>query len=305
MTDHRLVIDDDIHILRELYKRKREIAHDPVMAERKRLWLRHAALDGERPMLLAETGGVLDELVPLSTLRCEAPWAREMERGLREVIFRHEHVGDDYVVEPWIQYGWDVTIGDYGVEAELVRGANEGKLGSYTWDPPIKDLDRDLDKLHFRELSVDRERTAAWGDFLETHFGDILPVRLRSGYWWTAGLTWSAINLIGLEGLMMSMYDNPQGLHRLMAFLRDDFMAMLDWFEAEGLLSLNNENDYVGSGTQGWTAELPQPDAAEDGPVRVKDIWGLSESQETVGISPKMFEEFIFPTSCRSSAASA
>ena len=295
MTDLWPVIDADIHILRELTKRKREIAQDPIMAERKRLWLRHAALDGERPMILAETVGVLDELVPLSTLRCEAPWAREMERGLRDIVFSYEHVKDDAVVEPWIQYGWAVTIGEYGVETELVRGANEGKLGSYTWDPPIKDLDRDFDKLHFRKLSVDRERTAAWGAFLETHFGDILPVRLRSSYWWTAGLTWSAINLIGLEGLMISMYDNPKGLHRLMAFLRDDFQAMLDWFEAEGLLSLNNENDYVGSGTQGWTTELPQPDAAEGDPVRVKDIWGLSESQETVGISPKMFEEFIFP----------
>jgi hypothetical protein len=29
--------------------------------------------------------------------------------------------------------------------------------------------------------------------------------------------------------------------------------------------------------------------------VRVRDLWGLSESQETVGISPRMFGEFIFP----------
>ncbi len=289
------VIDQDIVILRELFSRKREMAEDPVMAERKRLWLRHAARDGERPMVLAETGGVLDELVPLSGLRCEAAWARELERGLRELIFRYEYVRDDYVIEPWIQYGWAVTIGEFGVAAELVRGANEGKLGSYRWDPPIKDLDRDFDKLRFRELSVDRERTAAWGAFLEAHFGDLLPVRLRAGYWWTAGLTWSAINLIGLEGLMMAMYDHPAGLHRLMAFLRDDFAAMLDWFEREGLLSLNNENDYVGSGTQGWTNELPQEGRAPDEAVRICDLWGLSESQETVGISPGMFEEFIFP----------
>lgn len=289
------LIDSDIRILRGLYVRKREMAADPVMADRAELWTRHASLDSRRPMILAETGGVLDELVPVSVLQCEAPWARQMERSLRELVFRYEHVRDDYVIEPWIQYGWAVEIGDFGVQTELVRGANEGKLGSYTWDPPIKDLDRDLDRLHFRELSVDREKTAAWAELLDEHFGDILPVRLRASYWWTAGLTWSAINLIGLEQLMMMMYDNPDGLHRLMAFLRDDFHHMLDWFEAEGLLSLDNENDYTGSGTQGWTTELPQSDLAPGGPVRVKDIWGLSESQETVGISPKMFETFIFP----------
>ena len=295
MTNSWPVIESDIVILRELFTRKREMAQDPVMAERRRLWLRHTALDGERPMILAETCGVLDELVPLSTLHCQAPWAREMERSLRELVFRYEHVRDDYVVEPWIQYGWAVSIGEFGVAPELVRGANEGRLGSYTWDPPIKDLDADFAKLAFRELSVDRDRTVAWGRFLETHFGDILPVRLRAGYWWTTGLTWSAINLIGLEGLMMAMYDNPKGLHRLMAFLRDDFLRLLDWFESEGVLSLNNENDYVGSGSQGWTEALPQARYHRDGVVRVEDLWGLSESQETVGVSPRMFETFIFP----------
>ena len=46
----------DIEILRGLVQRKREIAQDPVMEERKQLWTRHAALDGQRPLLLAETG---------------------------------------------------------------------------------------------------------------------------------------------------------------------------------------------------------------------------------------------------------
>lgn len=313
MTNMWTVDPSDIAILRDLYKRQRDAALDPVMDERRQLWTRHAALDSVRPMILAETGGVLDELIPLATLRCTEPWARQMERELRELLFRYEHVRDDLVILPWIQYGWRVAIGDFGVQTELVRGNNEGKLGSYHWDPPIKDLDRDFDKLRFRPLAVDREQTAAWAAFLEEHFGDILPVRRRANYWWTTGLTWSAINLIGLEPLMMAMYDNPAGLHRLMAFLRDECLHFLDWFEREGLLTLNNENDYVGSGSQGWTTELPKENlkglngsnGKEDqksvssvesiDKVRLCDLWGLSESQETVGVSPKMFEEFIFP----------
>jgi hypothetical protein len=289
------VNQSDVSILRELLKRKREIAQDPIMETRRQLWTQHASLNSQRPMILAEVGGVLDEVVPLATLQCQAAWAREMERGLRALIFNYEYVGDDTVVEPWIPYGWHVTIGDFGVKPAFVHGSNEGKLGSYTWEPPIKDLDADFDLLHVRELSVKREKTEAWRSFVEDLFGDILPVRLRANYWWTTGLTWTAIDLIGLEPLMMAMYDNPEGLHRLMAFLRDDFMHMLDWFEDEGLLSLNNENDYVGSGTQGYTDELPQPDWQAGDPVRIKDLWGLCESQETVGISPSMFEEFIFP----------
>ena len=289
------VQNEDIKMLRKLYRRQREIAADPVMDERRNQWLKHGALKGERPMILAETGGVLDELIPLNSLRCEEPWARQLERDLREVIFRFKNGGDDYVVQPYIDYGWEVDIGDFGVQTTLVHGENAGKRGSYHWEPPVKDLDGDLQRLHYRPLKVNREKTDDWAGFLDDHFGDIRPVRLRASYWWTTGLTWTAINLIGLEPLMMAMYDNPKGLHKLMGFLRDECLHFINWFANQGLLTLNNEADYVGSGSQGWTDALPQNDCIEGEPVRLEDLWGLSESQETVGISPKMFEEFIFP----------
>ena len=285
---------DDVRILRDLFKRKREIAQDPLTAERKSLWLRHHSLDSRRPMILAETSGVLDECVPVSALRCHEDWARGMERGLLDLIFRREHVRDDFVVEPWINVGWDISVGNYGVDVPHVRADNDGKLGSYHWDPPIKNLDTDLDKLHFRALSVNREKTHVWHAFVEDLFGDILPVRRRGWYWWTTGLTWTAIDLFGMEPMMMAMLDNPNGLHRLMSFLRDDFMNYLDWMERERLLPLNNEDDYIGSGSIGYTLDLPHIDLNGGTAARVKDMWGLSESQETVGVSPSMFEEFVF-----------
>lgn len=289
------VDSNDVRVLRDLYRRQREMSQDPVMAERRESWTRHASLDSPRAMFLAETSGVLNECVPASLLQCHEPWARNMEWGLRDLIFRYESVGDDYVVEPRIRYHWFVEEGSFGVQTEHRRGENDGRLGSYKVDPPIKDLDHDLDKLHFREMRVDREKTARWATLLNELFGDILPVVLRGSYWWTTGLTITAIDLIGLEQLMIAMVQNPAGLHRLMAFLRDEYMHYLDWFEAEGLLTPNNEDDYVSSGSIGYTRELPGPDAAKGAPVRVSDLWGLSESQETVGVSPRMFEEFVFP----------
>ena len=286
---------DDILILRNLYRRQSELAQDPIMAERKLRWKQHNARNSMRVMFLAETSGVLDECVPISTLQCQAPWARDLERGLRDMLYRYSHVRDDYVIEPWINIGWDVTASNFGVEVAHIRAENEGHLGSYHWDPPIKDLDKDFDKLHFRRLGVNREKTRAWKAFIEEHFGDILPVQMRAMYWWTTGLTITAIDLIGMEMLMTAMYDNPAGLHRLMAFLRDDFMHYLDWFEREQLLPLNSDNDYVGSGGIGYTDDLPHRDWLPNQPVRLQDMWGLSESQETVGVSPAMFEEFVFP----------
>jgi hypothetical protein len=123
--------------------------------------------------------------------------------------------------------------------------------------------------------------------------GDILQVRLKTVWWWSFGMTQTLVYLRGLEQIMYDMVDCPDELHRLMAFLRDGHAARLDFLEKNGLLFLNNDGTYVGSGGFGWTHELPQPDF--NGHVRPVDMWGFAESQETVGISASMFEEFIFP----------
>lgn len=295
MTDQEAkIMPEDRKILRDLARRIAEIAADPVMDERRQLWLDHASLDSHRPMILAEIGGVLDELVPREVCQCSEDWARGVERGLRSRIFVHEEVGDDSVITASVRYNWNVNIGNYGVSPK--RHTTEGdKKTSYRWDPPIKDLDADFDKLHMRELSVDREATHRAGERLHDIFGDILEVRLRGSFWWTMGMTWRAVDLVGLDGLMLFMCDEPDGVHRLMEFLRDDHLHLIEWCEEEGLLTLNNKNDYCGSGSLGYTRELPQPDWREGDPVRIADLWGLSESQETVGVSPGMFAEFIFP----------
>jgi len=99
--------------------------------------------------------------------------------------------------------------------------------------------------------------------------------------------------LRGMEQLMYDVYDNPDMLHRIMTILRDGTLAMLEKLEEDGLLSHNTDGTYVGSGGLGWTNALPQPDFS--GKVRCIDMWGFAESQETVGVSPDTFSEFVFP----------
>ena len=70
-------------------------------------------------------------------------------------------------------------------------------------------------------------------------------------------------------------------------------MAKLDFLEENNLLWLNNDTTYVGSGGFGITDELPQPDFK--GRVRLIDLWGHTESQETTGVGPDQYEEFVFP----------
>jgi hypothetical protein len=259
------------------------------------LWQVHGALRGERPMVLIESW-VAYQVLPDSKLQCQEEWARTIEDQLRFDIFQFDHVKDDHVVEARITCNWFVEVSDYGVAAtqHYAHRVDDANVASRSWDPPIQDIDRDFDKLRPRTYSVDRERTHAWKAHLENVFQGILPVRIRGGFWWSTGMTNVLIDLIGMENMMTLMCTNPDGIHRLMAFLRDDYLAYSDWLEREGLLSPNNENDYIGSGSMGYAgAQLPTKTKL-GAPARRKDLWVLSESQETVGVSPAMFEEFVF-----------
>ena len=278
----------DREILRGLAGRVRELAEQPIMAERRKLWTQHNALQPTRPLILVAPEGAWSEILPDAQLQCVDQLLRGWEWRLRTQIYQAEVLGDDSVIEPDMNIGWQVGIGDYGVDVPYTQGDNRG---SYVWDAPLKDLERDLARLHYRALRVDRAASARDLARGQEIFGDLLTVRQRGQQWWTVGLTWEAVKLIGIEELMLAMYDHPAELHKLMAFLRDEMLHFIGWFEQEGLLSPNNAGNATGSGGNGCTTDLHPSETA----TRLQDYWGFAESQETVGVSPQMFDEFILP----------
>jgi len=282
----------DRTLLRSLASRVREIADLPEQADRRRRLIAHNSLRADRPIVLAYPEGAWTELLPNSALQCEDEKLRAWEGDLRRKIYWWDHLRDDNALEPFFDIGWHFERGDYGLKIAYEHGANRG---SYTWVSPLQEIDAGFHRLQSAVHTVDRDATYADVELAAELFGDLLPVRIRGRYWWTAGLTWEVIKLIGIETLMLAPYDQPEGLHRLMAFLRDEQLKFMEWMETEGLLSDSNENDGVGSGGEGYTDQLPQPNRSPGAPVRLCDIWGFAESQETVGVSPDMFAEYILP----------
>jgi hypothetical protein len=286
----------DRTLVRDLAQRVLERAHDPLNAERRAAWLDVHSGVPRRPMILAEWGGVRDPRPPFApALVCTDPLARGLEAGLRQQLWVFEELRDDHVIEPFFNVNWAVSTSGYGAEKTSHEVNDGGILNARSWEAPITDIARDFQLLKPRAFSVNREGTRAYQEQVAAVLGDILPVRCRGGFWWTLGMTNPAIDLIGLEPLMLFMYDDPAGLHRLMRFLCDDHLAFARWLQTEGLLSLNHENDYIGSGSMGYTRDLPSPAWRPGGPAALCDQWVLLESQETVGVSPTQFAEFIFP----------
>jgi len=279
--------------LRDMARRVRDLAHAPANLERRGAWIALREGRPSRPMVLAEDGGVRDRRPPFAhEPRCGGEEARALERQLAHRLWWPSGIGDDSVETPFLDMAWRVDLGHYGAHAVTRHGDNAGHLGAYAWEPPVTDLRAQLDTLQPCRMSVDRGGTLARRAWLDEAVGDILPTRLRGLPFWTLGLTMETIFLIGLEPLMLLMHDDPGSLHRLLEFQCAQWERRLDWLEAEGLLGHNNENDYVGSGSRGW---LP-PGGGSDGQApRWGDLWALSESQETVGVGPAFFAEFIFP----------
>ncbi|MCL1856270.1 MAG: hypothetical protein FWF84_01310 [Kiritimatiellaeota bacterium] len=293
----------DKDTLKRLAERKMAMANDPVNLERREAW--YALDDGatHRPMILAEVGGIRDKNHPYGALgepQCEDPWARQVEQWMfNPEWYQFSVLKDDHVVEPYMAIGWRIGASDYGVQKTTHRTQSGDQMTSVNWDAPIRDIDADFGRLKPRTFSVDRAKTLEEKARLEEAFGDIVPVIIRGTYHWSLGMTNTLIDLMGLEAMMLAMYDNPDGLHRMMAFLRDDSLAYTQWLEDEGIYALNNRSEYTGSGSIGYTRRLPKVAAASapplDAKAQRKDLWVLLESQETVGVGPELFEEFIYP----------
>ena len=276
-------------VLRRLAGRVAELASRPIESKKRQLWLEHNQLKPTRPLIFCDPENGWNEIITPADLECHSQLARQWEMRLRKEVFWGEHLCDDRVTEPIFEVPHIYTESDWGMH-EIRIGGDQG--GAYTWESPLKDY-ADFSSLHFPQISINDPATEQALSLANHVFSGLLRVRLKTDWWWTLGLTWTLINLRGLTQVMYDLHDHPNDLHRLMAFLRDGMMAKLDFLEQNGLLSLNNDGTYVGSGGFGWTDELPQPDF--NGHVRTCDLWGFAESQETTGISPNMFAEFIFP----------
>jgi len=277
-------------LLRDLARELAEAAALPVQAERIRMWRGLNRLSPERPMVLLDPQNGWADLVPDTDLRCGDPAGREIERRLRQLLFRHRAIPDDHPlttdwpVAPVIRSsGWGVADTTMRTEARGLR-----------WDPALK-THADLARLHPAKLTVDR---AAGAERLSVHqelFADILAVRAVGVSAVRCGLTRKLIVLRGLEPFLLDLHEAPAFVHELMSFLRDEQIRELDFLEGERLLGLNNgPMDLTGSGGIAATDALPGADF-DPGRVRCRDLFAWGESQETAGVGPDQFSEFVLP----------
>ena len=281
---------DDRDVLRGLAEHVAEIAECPQMLATRQLWRQINRLERTRPVVFCDPENGWNEIVTEAEMRCRGKLARRWEMDLRKEIFWGTEMGDDKPVEPYFDVPYTVSDDDWGLKPEYRRTDSSGSM---VWDAPLKDYASDLTRLHSPQFEIDWETTNGCLGLAHEVFDGVLTVRLKGSWWWSLGITLPAVLLRGLNDIFFDLEDHPDELKQLFAIISRGHLDKLDYLETNGLLSLNNDGTYVGSGGFGFTDELPAADFA--GRVRCADMWGFTESQETVNVSPQMYAEFIFP----------
>lgn len=275
--------------IRELAYRQKELSETSVMEERKKLWYLHNELKGVRPMIVMEEDTFLDEILP--SLQCEDPDARWMERQILRTILPQQLFQDDKVVTD--EFLVDVQLEHRLFNVNLKKKYATDGLG-YHIEPIMNILEEDMDILGDSVFVNHKEETERRKNVAKDTLGDILKVKLQNSYnKWGFALTQKIVDLMGMENMFCSMATEEEEFHKLMNKLVKEMTRFLRWEEQENLLFLNNGNDYMGSGSYCFSKELPGNDFS--GKVLSHHLWGHLNSQESIGISPEMYHEFIAP----------
>jgi hypothetical protein len=290
--------------LRRLASQYAEITTGAAMQARRELWRRtNRLLERTVPFQIEDNGSFFADLTP--PLECVGVLERELERQLLQVVTCFQLIDDDRIAPPYACVDW--RISRPGICPDLVIKRTPDATGrslGYETNKPLANLEADFHKLKRGPFSVDRDGTLQRFEMARAAIGDILPVRIVNSHHATgagAGLAGKAVSLMSMELLYMAMVDQPEGVHRLFDFLAQEACDFQNWLEAENLITPNHTEYWVGSGSCGFTDELPRRALRDGEPVRFEDCWGFQEAQESVGISPAMYEQFIHPYQRRTS----
>jgi hypothetical protein len=282
------ILKDERTHLRDLARRAAAHAGAPAMEERRRMWRRHNDLESPRPLVLIFPEGSWNEILPESNRRCRSYWGRWLEWELLWRITDCELYLHDKPIEPWICVPKAIHSSGWGLEPR--RSESSQEKGAAHYEQVLGSLD-DLRRMHFPQISHDATESRTALEIVQECIGDILDVRLKGIRHLSFHLMAHYTQLRGLEQAYLDMCMEPQFVHDAMSFLEQGNHHMIDQYETQGLLELNNDDTYHSSGGMGYTAQLPQTDF--DGVhVRPADMWSSAESQELASVSPDMHEEF-------------
>ena len=260
--------------LRDMAKKQLELANSEEMQKKEALWYAHNDCKTREPVVTLERWTFNKEFEHLWKPVCKTDAARNLEHYFHSNMVQYEYIHDDTVMPKTFAVGIGTWLKPFNIDVKRERTI--GETYAYAIDYEIKDLEQDFDKLQKSPTGCNFENAVKYKEFVEDIFGDILPVKLS----FTPGvsLAQNIYNIMGLETMMLSMYDYPELFHEMMKKLTDEYLELWDYVEQNNYIRPNNFNVGIPQGTYGFSNELAKD--KEDN-FTLGDVWGYMDSQET------------------------
>lgn len=250
-----------------------------------------------RPPFILEATNFMFELLPDRRYRCQSEAGRVIEKELIRYTRPHEVYQDDRVVPGTLDLPWSLDIDEFGPDIRVSTEHaidSEGMAVGYGFDYPITNLTEDLPRLRPAIVTLDKAGSLAWKAFVEELVGDLIPVRLVVVWHDYMTLTQRLVHLMGMESFFVACHEEPDAVHAVMAYLRDNAISIMRQEEELGILGLNNDHQEVWWSGHNYTNRLPSPGFYR-GHVRWSDRWHATNLQEATGMRPSMASEFLYP----------
>lgn len=283
---------EDREILRNHAGYQMELAQMERNKKLIQMWYDHNELQGERPMIHLEMETFSHEILP-QRMKCRGEFARVVEKQILDNYLNQELFDDDRVTPDYYPLEYDrwFTLFDVPVQIQHTNTeAGTESLGHH-FIPSISDLEEDYEKLKASDFGIDIASTMKKKEVIEDAIGDILPVKLITSCLYSVP-TQMLVHIMDMQDMMFAMYDTPELFKEMMDRIAKDTISWYRLMEEKGILLPTVAGEPLGQGS--WCYNRTLPDTLER-PLKSTDIFGFMDSQETVGISPEMFEEFIFP----------
>jgi len=289
------ISNNDITVLRQLGERYMNYASLAAQKEKMGMWKALNRGQMHRPMVvidqlpwneLEET--FADEL----RLQVADPYWRNIERELRQTIYKWENIPADMVLEPFILIPAVIYSEGYGlaVERETLATFENETASSHSYTNTIRD-EGNIAKIKDMEFTADSEKNALYIEEAEHIFGGIAPVRMSHGVDLSLGVWDRLSEFMGVENIYFDLIDRPEFIHAVMRRITDATIA--------GIKSANKQNivndisnrchcSYV------YTDEF-LPDFGDGLGAVSQNSWAFGLAQLFTSVSNDVFEEFEMP----------
>lgn len=275
-------------ILRDLAKKQVELASSERNRKLYQDWMKHGAFAADsRPLIRIELGTFEDDILP-PMMCCEGEDARRIEHRLRYDMANFELFGDDTLVPSCFNVPLNGYFQPFGLTPKR-QGDPHGGV-AYHFEPWLVDLEDDFHVLGPSVYGVDQEAHAKYFAEMQDLLGDILPV-VHGGASQYCVPTQNIVHLMHMDDMYCAMYDYPELFHKMMEMLTDDYVQYFKMLEKKGVYRAAARDEHLAQGSYCFTDELPY----EGTELSMKQIWLYMDSQESSGISPKMYREFVLP----------